>query len=112
MNKYLVKGSQDNINFVADALKTALANEIVKATWTRFHHCNAWVSSPIYNRYFAVKSYSTVVAIIDDQNGEMYELGKWSRTTSKQVTQIFNLSDTESYNTFGFSKLEKRYLVK
>ena len=43
---------------------------------------------------------------------ELYELGKWSRTTSKQVTQIFNMADFESYNNYGFSKLHERYLCK
>ena len=78
--------------------------------WIRFGAKQCWVSNCIHNRYFLVISYNTLVAVIDDQQGELYELGKWSVTTSKQVTQLFNLSDTISYNTFGFSKLEKRYL--
>lgn len=81
-------------------------------TWKRFRKCNAYISSCLFNRYFLVKSYSTIVAVIDDQNGELFELGKWSRTTSKQVTQIFNMTDSESYNNYGFSKLIVRYLCK
>ena len=81
-------------------------------TWKQFRKCNAYISSCIYNRYFLVKSYNTIVAVIDDQNGELYELGKWSRTTSKQVTQIYNMPDYESYNNYGFSKLQNRYLCK
>lgn len=81
-------------------------------TWKQFRKCNAYISSCILNRYFLVKSYNTIVAVIDDQNGELYELGKWSRTTSKQVTQIYNMSDYESYNNYGFSKLLNRYLCK
>lgn len=81
-------------------------------TWKQFRHCKAYISSCINNRYFLVKSYSTIVAVIDDQQGELYELGKWSRTTSKQVTQIFNMTDSESYTNYGFSKLDKRYLCK
>ena len=80
--------------------------------WKQFRKCNAYISSCIHNRYFLVKSYRTIVAVIDDQNGELYELGKWSRTTSKQVTQIYNMSDYESYNNYGFSKLSDRYLCK
>ncbi len=80
--------------------------------WTRFGSKQCWVSDCISNRYFLVKSYSTIVAVIDDQQGELYELGKWSVTTSKQVTQLYNLSDSESYRKFGFSKLNARYLVK
>ena len=80
--------------------------------WVRFGSKNMWVSNCIKNRYFLVISYNTLVAVIDDQQGELYELGKWSVTTSKQVTQLYNLSDVISYKTFGFSKLNARYLVK
>lgn len=105
----------------------ATANNILKATnsfvsayypkrfadsWTQFGKKQCWVSNCIKNRYFLVISYDTLVAVIDDQQGELYELGKWSVTTSKQITQLFNLSDSESYSKFGFSKLTKRYLCK
>ena len=80
--------------------------------WKRFRSCQCWISECINNRYFLVKSYNTIVAVIDDQNGELYELGKWSTTTSKQVTQIYNMSDNESYSKYGFSKLLNRYLCK
>ena len=80
--------------------------------WKRFRSCQCWISECINNRYFLVKSYNTIVAVIDDQQAELYELGKWSTTTSKQVTQIYNMCDNESYTTYGFSKLANRYLVK
>ena len=80
-----------------------------EVTWKQFRHCNAYISNCLFNRYFLIKSYNTIVAVIDDQQGELYELGKWSRTTSKQVTQIFNMTDYESYK-YGFSKLLVRYL--
>ena len=108
--------TQETINAIANIiLKECEASTMhcpLDTKWTRFHNCNAYISNCIKNRYFLVKSYDTIVAVIDDQQGELYELGKWSRTTSKQVTQIFNMSDIESYNTFGFQKLEKRYLCK
>lgn len=78
--------------------------------WKQFGKKQCWVSNCIKNRYFLVVSYNTLVAVIDDQLGELYELGKWSVTTSKQVTQLFNLADVTSYNEFGFSKLQHRYL--
>lgn len=78
--------------------------------WVQFDKKQCWVSNCIKNRYFLVISYNTLVAVIDDQQGELYELGKWSVTTSKQVTQLFNLADIISYNKFGFSKLTARYL--
>lgn len=108
---------QETINFNAETiLRQCKASTIHCSTpgieWKQFRHCNAYISNCILNRYFLVKSYNTIVAVIDDQNGELYELGKWSKTTSKQVTQIFNMKDNECYNTYGFSKLDKRYLCK
>lgn len=78
--------------------------------WVRFDRKQCWVSNCIKDRYYLVISYNTLVAVIDDQNGELYELGKWSVTTSKQVTQLYNLPDIIGYKKFGFSKLERRYL--
>ena len=108
---------QETINFNAESiLRKCEASTTHCAmhdiTWKRFRHCNAYTSNCILNRYFLVKSYDTIVAVIDDQEGELYELGKWSRTTSKQVTQIFNMPDYESYRNYGFSKLSNRYLCK
>ena len=111
-----MKKTQENINKVAELILRACGASTmhypVNTTWKQFHKCQAWISNCINNRYFLIRSYNTIVAVIDDQNGELYELGKWSTTTSKQVTQIFNLSDNEAYNTFGFQKLNARYLVK
>lgn len=63
--------------------------------WTRFRHCQAWESNDIYNSaygvYFSmIKSYNTIVAIVDHSRKKFIRLGKWSRTTSKQSTQIHN----------------------
>ena len=104
--------TQEQINATIDRLRNHLASECYMRKWTRFGSKQCWVSDCIFNRYFLVKSYSTIVAIIDDQNGQLFELGKYSVTTSKQVTQLFNMSDIESYRTFGFSKLNSRYLYK
>ena len=63
--------------------------------WTRFNYCQAWISDEIFNSAYGitfrlVKSYNTIVALIDITNKKYYEIGKYSRTTSKQVTQIHN----------------------
>ena len=63
--------------------------------WARFNSCQAWVSELVYNSAFnvmfrLVKSYNTIVGFINVDTAEYIELGKWSRTTSKQVTQIHN----------------------
>lgn len=106
----------ENVNFTANLIlnncKVSTTHCLMDVKWKRFGSKQCWVSNCIHNRYFLVKSYNTIVAVIDDQTGELFELGKWSTTTSKQVTQLYNLSDNESYNKFGFSKLEKRYLCK
>ena len=110
--RYNIMKTQEQINATVDRIN-AYINKVDRVyKWKQFGSKQCWVSDCIGNRYFLVKSYSTIVAIIDDQTGELFELGKWSVTTSKQVTQLYNLSDTESYRKFGFSKLEKRYLVK
>lgn len=63
--------------------------------WSQFRHCQAWVSGHIfcsaYSKHFRLmKSYNTIVAFIDCDTREFISLGKWSRTTSKQTTQIYN----------------------
>lgn len=63
--------------------------------WKQFNHCQAWVSEIIYNSAYDVtfqliKSYNTIVGFVDHNNGEYIALGKWSRTTSKQQTQIYH----------------------
>ena len=108
---------QDTINFNAESIlrkcKASTTHCAMRdITWKRFRHCNAYISSCILNRYFLVKSYNTIVAVIDDQERELYELGKWSRTTSKQVSQIFNMRGYECYNNYGFKELSNRYLCK
>lgn len=65
----------------------------VTVNWQRFNYCQAWVSEPLqYNNIMIrlVKSYNTIVGFINLNTCEYIELGKWSRTTSKQVTQIHN----------------------
>lgn len=108
---------QETINFNAESiLRKCKASTrhcaLQDITWKQFRHSKAYISNCLFNRYFLIKSYSTIVAVIDDQQGELYELGKWSTTTSKHVTQIFNMSDFDSYNNYGFSKLRERYLCK
>lgn len=64
-------------------------------TFTQFRSCQAWISTTIFNSAYnvtfqLVKSYDTIVGFINLDTKEYIELGKWSRTTSKQVTQIYN----------------------
>lgn len=63
--------------------------------YSRFNYCQAYISERIYCSTFdldfqLVKSYETIVAVIDHTHQKFIRLGKWSRTTSKQSTQIHN----------------------
>ena len=56
-------------------------------SWVQFRSCQAYTG--YYNsRYTLIKSYSTVVGLIDHHEGVVYELGKWSKTTSQQIRKI------------------------
>ena len=105
-----VNATANNILKACNAFVSAYNPRRFAEKWERFGAKQCWVSNCIKNRYFLVISYNSLVAVIDDQEGELYELGKWSVTTSKQVTQLYNLSDSYSYTKFGFSKLNARYL--
>lgn len=61
--------------------------------WRQFGYKQCYYTECLFNEetqnfYKLVRSYNTIVAILYD---EYYiELGKWSKTTSKQVTQFYN----------------------
>ena len=76
----------------------------IKHDFTRFRYTNAKIRncSKIYREeyddgttstltfYTPIISYETCTAIVDETNKVFYEIGKWSRTTSRQMTQIYN----------------------
>jgi hypothetical protein len=59
--------------------------------WKQFDKKNMWWSDAITLQdgctYRVLKSYNTIVAVIDVIESKLIEIGKWSSTTSKQVTQ-------------------------
>lgn len=55
--------------------------------WIRFNNCQAWISGGYFGVKL-VKSYSTIVGVIKDDT--LWWDQKYSRTTSKQITQIAN----------------------
>jgi len=55
--------------------------------WTRFNYCQAWISDGCFGVKL-VKSYATIVGVIKDDT--LWWDRKYSRTTSKQITQIAN----------------------
>lgn len=66
------------------------AGELRTDRWFRFNSCQAYTSGILEDRYILIKSYSTIVGLVDIANQMFYEIGKYSRTTSKQITQIHN----------------------
>lgn len=69
-------------------------------TYTRFCLCNAYIADEClevkddtdntYHTIRMIKSYDTKVAFYDYTTKCFCEIGKFSRTTSKQCTRIFN----------------------
>lgn len=67
--------------------------------WTRVKSRQMCTSQLLDNRYILIKSYSTIVGMVDTDERKVYEFGKYSQTTSKQITQLcheqFYLYDKE-----------------
>lgn len=67
-------------------------------TYTRFNYCNAYIGDDLLDIYCdgvrhtirLIKSYNTIVGFADISTATFCEIGKFSRTTSKQCTQIYN----------------------
>lgn len=83
-------------NTIMNVINQAAANAY-NTKFTRFNYCQAYIGEKqqltidnvTYN-YRLVKSYYTITGFVDLDNGIFYELGKYSQTTSKQMTQIYN----------------------
>ena len=91
---------------VEDILKRTDLND---CEWTRFNHCQAQYSAPFKDfetdsiiQFFV--SYVTVVAVVID--GQLYELGKYSQTTSKQISQWYGHYNRELLEWQYDSKLQ------
>lgn len=85
MTRHITREEAHKLNSTANELKY---NSNIE--WTRFNYCQAYTSNLLQNRYYLIKSYNTIVGLVDTFNNEVIELGKYSRTTSKQFTQICN----------------------
>jgi hypothetical protein len=71
--------------------------EIAKAVkeknenWYQFGAKKCWWSDSVEldgDMYMILKSYDTIVAVVDNTENLFVALDKWSSTTSKQVTQF------------------------
>ena len=97
---------------VANDIRNALQSENETIPWVQFRHCNAYttgyhdicvtVNGKVYN-VIPIKSYSTIVGFV--HMSDVYEIGKYSRTTSKQMTRICNTYFSDCDRVF----YEKKY---
>lgn len=92
-------------NEIANAIVTELQHNINLIEWSRFRYTNAylgdfyWVNVDGKDYHILpYRSYNTVVAFA--YMSDFYEVGKYSQTTSKQVTKIYN----EFYARSSFSR--------
>ena len=91
MSKYV---SRTEENYYLKKYDMQLINHVAHYRgWFRFRHCNAYTSDYYGNKnvhYTLIRSYNTVVALYDHNTNECIIWGKYSTTTSKQITMICN----------------------
>ena len=83
-------------NAIMNVINQAAANAY-NTKFTRFNYCQAYIGEldsieveGVTHNFRLVKSYKTITGYVDLDEGVFYELGKYSSTTSKQMTQIYN----------------------
>ena len=87
-----------NNTITEKAMSVSLAKDLVNSIpygtkFNRIRSMNAYTTDAveINGRYYRfLKSYNTIVGIIDYENGTFTEFGKYSVTTSKQVPYFYN----------------------
>lgn len=77
-----------DLNLITPDQKREVHALLDKGEWIQFRRCQAWYQRDPYDRAW-IKSYDTLVACIDTDD-KLYRFGWWSRTTSRQTTQIYN----------------------
>jgi len=58
--------------------------------WRQFNKCEAYLSEILEDRYRLIKSYNTIVGMVDLKESNFYQFGWFSKTTSSQLTKIYN----------------------
>lgn len=101
---------QSVINNQAKVILNKFAKGVSDYKYKRFRNYQAYISECLFNRYFLIRSYQTIVGIIDDQQAEFFELGKWSRTTTKQINKILSCGGTDEVE-FGVIQSTNRFMV-
>ena len=99
-NKYVCECVKKKSNEIRNKVQQMTHN----IEWTQFRSMQADIGSPVFvnvdgNDYLVqpFQSYTTIVGLVDEATHTFYEVGKYSRTTSKQVTVFCN--------TYGYNKV-------
>ena len=103
-----IKIKRINKIFADIKLEVELFGKENDITWKRIKTRNFYISNTFrYNDHYIIlfKSYNTIVGFVDCTENIFYEIGKYSRTTSKQMTQIYNMLFSADY-TRVFVQLE------
>lgn len=75
--------------------------------WTQINKKNLYVSEKLRDRFYLIKSYNTIVGVVDDETKQFLEIGKHSPTTSKQVTFIYRNRFSDCERLFTPTKLKE-----
>lgn len=90
-----------------------IENNYHNLEWTRIKSQNCYYSQWFNHNgenYRLLKSYSTVVGLQNNHNG-LWEMGKYSQTTSKQVTQFCNNNGLDKHFVENLNTNEKDKLI-
>lgn len=72
---------------------------------------NLKISNCYNNRWFYICDNSNdCIGVIDDQTGRMITMN-YCKDIEKSLSKLYDLSDYDSYNRYGFSKCEERFIL-
>ena len=85
-------------NYFIESVISNLDRNTYRIEWDQFRSCNAYIGSTQYiadehgttHMIVPIRSYRTIVGFADLTLDDFYEYGKYSSTTSQQVTKIYN----------------------
>ena len=98
--------TEEEVNAIIDELEYHDDDNIYR----QFRTCKFYIGDT--RRYYIpeevdifiipLKSYKTIVGFVDCTNKVFYEVGKYSRTTSKQMTQVYNSLFNDCIRLYAF----------
>ena len=97
----------NNKNYVAmrdDFLMHSGRDLLTKQAWKRVNHCQAWFCKR--DGYWWLKSYSTIVAVYDEDLDMLISFGRYSATTYQHVRKFRN-----NYLPHGWDTTEMNLMV-